>query len=293
MVTAAAVIADLLALPGNDNYTRALQAAVNLRAAFLITDAVLVACYFHPGVHRASLPQLAKDKMFQIVRSTFKNIAGDPVLAEWQRCKIEPPRTIETNVKVTTVDYTIYWSKTAFEHLAGAIVRVIEGNPTEAECERAFSSIKWAFPRLRTSSMPDLVKWTCQGASAIALLRNFEFGTESEEPKAKCNPEDVDEVPTTIGFTAQQAIILIEKWVDCNRLQPDVGPSRRRGRVENQLCGECNGAHEDSPTRWVKCTTCATWYAFECIGIADEDHVLIEQSVTWNCQDCVTHHRVA
>jgi hypothetical protein len=91
------------------------------------------------------------------VRTVFKEVSGEAVLGEWARMRIEPPRAIDANVALKTEAYLTYWAKTAYENMAAAVCRVVEGNPTEAECERAFSLVKFAFPRLRSSSEADLV----------------------------------------------------------------------------------------------------------------------------------------
>jgi hypothetical protein len=96
--------------------------------------------------------------------------------------RVEQPRTVESTVTVKIDDYLAYWGKTTCENLTAAITRVVETNPTEAECERAFRVIKYAFPRLRSRSNEDLVEATLLGASAVGFLRNYEF--VGDEPKS-------------------------------------------------------------------------------------------------------------
>jgi hypothetical protein len=95
--------------------------------------------------------------------------SGESVFSEWNRMRVEPPRTLESTVAVKIDAYLAYLGKTRKENL------------TEAEFERAFSAIKYAFPRLRSRSNEDLVEATPLGASAVEFLRNYEF--DGDEPK--------------------------------------------------------------------------------------------------------------
>ena len=48
----------------------------------------------------------------------------------------------------------------------------------EADCERAFSAMKWFFDRLRTRSVGDMFEATVTGASAVNFLQNLEYDSE-------------------------------------------------------------------------------------------------------------------
>jgi hypothetical protein len=281
----------LLSPTGTDSYSRALAVATKKRIPFLLTDAIMIVAYFHPGVKRNMVSKRIKDQVFCHVRSTMKAITSDAILAEWSRFRIEPPKFIEPGVLVTIEAYLTYWAKTPYETLAAAVTRVAECNPTEAECERTFSSIKFAFPRLRGCALEDLVESTCIGASAVAFLRDIEFG---DEPSQRSTPINVDAptVPDTHGISGDQAMKLLE-LID-SQLEGaanEVDERRRtRLRLESNLCGICNKpdtGHSDNAC-WVKCTTCAQWYAFECVGIDEDDQHLAEQQDTWTCTDCKT-----
>lgn len=289
LVTAAAVVHSLLSLETREAHAKLLAVATKKRMAFLLTDAIVVAAFFHPAVSRNTLPHPVKDKVFSIVRGVMKTIAGEGVLAEWQRMKIEPPNRIEPNVAVNTKAYGIYWMKTAYPLMAVAITRLIESNPTEAACERAFSAVKFAFPRLRSTAGDDLVTSTVLGASAVACLKGYDF--EDDEPTQVAEVvDDREKVNSTL--TGEAAMVLISAW--CDIYGANEQPLRRPPRTELQLCGRCrkNGKSHPSDCRWVKCTTCATWFAFPCVGIADEDYVIVEQAETWTCQDCKNFHVV-
>jgi hypothetical protein len=80
MVTAAAVVHSLLRMDGRDAACKHLSIATKKRTGFLITDAVLVTCFFHPGVNRANTTKFIKDKIFAIVRTVFKEVSGEAVL---------------------------------------------------------------------------------------------------------------------------------------------------------------------------------------------------------------------
>lgn len=283
MVTASSVVYSLLHLEARDTYARFLSAATKKRIDFLVTDAVLVTTFFHPGVKRANIAKAVKERVFAVVRSVFKEVAGEEAVAEWTRLRVEPPRSIESNVPVNTADYVLYWAKSQFPNLTHGITRVVEGNPTEAECERAFSSVKFSFPRLRSSSSEDLVESTTLGASAVASLRGFKF--EGAEPE-QCAEEVDDRDKVNVAITGDQAVALLTLWDVAQGQQPE--PARRR-RVESELCGECRKVEHPEGTTWVKCTTCATWFAFCCVGIAEEDKQRVEDMLTWTCQDCHDH----
>jgi hypothetical protein len=236
-------------------------------------------------VKRSAVGKSVKDKIFSVVRSVFKNIAGESVLSEWNRMRVEPPRTVDSTVAVKIDDYLAYWGKTTYENLTAAITRVVETNPTEAECERAFSVIKYAFPRLRMRSNEDLVEATLLGASAVGFLRNYEF--DGDEPKTT-KPKDEavqEEEKISVALTGDAAMALIVEW---EKTQADPEPDRRRVRKESPLCGECkkDDKHHPEGERWVKCCSCTFWFAFSCVGIAEEDYIQVEQAEKWTCADC-------
>jgi hypothetical protein len=280
MVTAAAVVHSLLRTDGRDAASKHLSIATKKRTGFLITDAVLVTCFFHPGVNRANTTKFIKDKIFAIVRTVFKEVSGEVVLGEWTRMRIEPPRAIDANVALKTEAYLTYWAKTAYENMACAVCRVVEGNPTEAECERAFSLVKFAFPRLRSSSEADLVTATVIGASAVASARRFDFD-DDEPSEVHDAPDDREKVD--VALTGEAAVQLMAMYEEVNA--PVDEPAARRHRKESQLCGECkkDETHHPDEARWVKCTTsCGLWFAFCCVGIADEDYRLHGHAPTAN-----------
>jgi len=296
MLTAAAMAHWMLCeIDHSTPYSQTLQEKSMLRSSFLLTEGVLVCAFFHPGVNRAKIEREVKDKIFNIVRSTFRGITSDDVLSEWATFRIEQPRGVEANVFVDVDQYALYWSKTHYDNLASAICRVIRANPSEAEAERTFSAIKFAFPRLRQSSNEDLVSATSIGMSAIGFLRGLEFNGV-DDPTRRIEKVDDDVSPTAPithrGITGIQAMALIKQWKSSTATTTTLeGQVRaKRGRKESEICGICkkNDAFHGPDARWVKCTTCATWYAFECAGIDEEDWQLVEQSETWTCSDCKT-----
>lgn len=290
IVSAAAVIHSLLNLRpsgARDTYTRALSAATANRKEFLITDAVLVIAFFHPGTKRGALDASVKDHVWKIVRTVFKVIAGDAVMNEWTRMRIAPPRPVDSMNIINTKSYVSYWAdqSNVYPAIAHAVTRIAELNPTEAECERAFSSCKFAFPRLRASSGGDLVEATVVGNSAVAF--NFDHVFENEVREIV----DADEEPQVDAtLTGKDALNLIEAWSTFNA--PGIERHERRQRRDNGNCGECGKGEDDHlpDAKWVRCAACTIWFAFECVGINPEDEALVRAQESWNCNDCLNHH---
>jgi hypothetical protein len=307
MITHCAVLEMLFQSKRDDSFSRALSAAVSKRHAFLLTDAVLVAAYFHPGLKRANLPHRAKDAVFAIVRTIMKDIAGVEVLNEWSEFKVTMLAGVPPDRKLNTEQYVQFWSnqEVAYPSLAPAIIKIVTTNPTEAECERAFSTCKFAFPRLRKQAGGDLVEATVLGGSAVACKYRHRYRDEDkDEPPANANEEDAPEVPVTaesVGFNAVFASDIIKAYAeafDYDQAANATG-TRRRQPIASELCGVCKTDHADAELpegqdleNWVKCGVCQAWFAYSCVDIDPADMPLIQRMDRWTCPDCRTYHSV-
>ena len=197
---------------------------------FLLTDAVLITCFFHPGVRRNMLSEKINDKIFSFVRSLMVGLAGQDVLEEWARHRIEPPRARESTEEIDIKMYKDFWSKTCYPNLLSAVIRIVEANPTEASCERAFCAAKFSFPRLGSSSSGDLVAASILGASALATLRNLKFESEDEEEEKQPRGERTTSTFTTLSGDA--ALLVLQIW-ESQQSTNEEPPRRRQPRGES------------------------------------------------------------
>lgn len=285
MLTAAAVIYSLSSLGGRDTYQRALNAATKKRMDMLLTDGVLIACYFHPGTKRHELDAKVRDYIFGHAKTTMKTIVGDKVLAEFLELRTQPPLPMSPLRAYNTTDYIEYWGHQShsFPTLAEAIIKIVAMNPTEAECERAFSTCKFAFNRLRTRSSGDLVEATVLGGSAVAHKTNHTYIDVEAPPPKHEDVADEDNVAGTLrGIDAST---LLNLWASQQADAPARAPRHRQ--EEQNLCGICHGdSSKHKPgALWCACSTCMQWFAFECVGIADADQPIIK-AMEWFCNDC-------
>jgi hypothetical protein len=270
-ITACAVIDSLLRLRGADSWTKSLGTRARARSAF-----------FHPALKRAEVNKEMRDLVFDMVRGVLRGIGGDGVLADWTRFKVQPPLPASEDFEYDTAAFITWWAdqSTLFPHLKAAIVAVAQLNPTEAECERAFSCCKFCFhvcgrrPR--------------GGNSAVAFLNRHSF-EDVDAVDVDAEPSnDVGEISTKM--TGKQAANILNTWhvVVYKAAEPAV-TRRRADRVNDQLCAVCQRGHEEGAS-WVMCNGCSAWFAFACVGISADDEALVRAMERWHCPTCRHHY---
>jgi hypothetical protein len=94
LVDAVRVFAWLLSMPTKSEASTALQQALKARSEFIITDMLLLVCFFFPSLKRHHVPGLVREHVGRLVRGACGRIAeiydGD-IAAEWVRFQVEPP----------------------------------------------------------------------------------------------------------------------------------------------------------------------------------------------------------
>jgi hypothetical protein len=94
LVDAVRVFAWLLSMPTKSDASTALQQALKARSEFIITDMLLLVCFFFPSLKRHHVPGLVREHVGRLVRGACGRIAeiyGGDIAAEWVRFQVEPP----------------------------------------------------------------------------------------------------------------------------------------------------------------------------------------------------------
>ena len=307
MIKAAAVIGSLLLLrasnprgpngrPNIDSYMYELVQKIKNRASMLITDAVLVTAFFTPSYHRHAAPAAVYEHVMRVV-GRVASVYNMGALSEVPKFRTHgpspvPPATPEQ--KYTIQEYRDFWNASimyGYPNIIWAINTIAACNPTEASCERAFSICKWAFDRLRTRSLADLVEATMRGNSAINFLRGrLSADPEDEEVVTRNEPPTGTDnfIHTELGVTGATAIITA--WAALNS-ETRVNPPQPRAHREWH-CVACNKHYEehgpDKSEHWAICDSCRGYFNFDCVGIADIDQPQV--SVSWKCRRCAVTH---
>jgi hypothetical protein len=171
------------------------------------------------------------------------------LLKEWYRFKVEPPLWTGEGNTLTINDYCDFWTsqEDAFPALSDCIKRFVRLNPTEASCERSFSVLKFAFPRLRTSAQSDLVESTVVGMSAVAFRnRQLRFDDDEEpreeEQQEKEKEDEEDKLqPPPLNDTAVRLIMDVWNTIATEKVAKE--PLLKQRRTEDQdRCGLCQRA---------------------------------------------------
>jgi hypothetical protein len=308
MHDAGRVVGSLLNIRSTGVFGTELGRAVKRRALFLITDAVLLTAFFHPNVPRFKADDCVKERVAALVRGPLATIVGSDVLDEWLKFKAMPPLANSKDYD-TLEGYGRFWNaqSTFFPKLALGIVTVAKLNPTEAECERSFSVMKFIANRLRTRLDADLTQATVKGMSAIKFLQN-DTSTDSdheEQPvqqqpqqqppqqQQQQQPQQVDEDGFKFAdFTDQIAGLIIDSWATAfKETVPQQRALRQPGPPDDTRCGRCGSLFEDhADGHNIRCTKCMKWFVFECVGLAPEDEAIVRllPPPGWLCPRCRT-----
>jgi hypothetical protein len=291
------VTAWLLTLDCRSDCTTGLLSFLKGRADMLVTDVALFAAYFFPPFKRQHAPTEVRDRVGKMVRWVASRMAEafgyGNLLKEWYRFKVEPPLWTGEGNTLTINDYCDFWTsqEDTFPALSDCIKRFVRLNPTEASCERSFSVLKFAFPRLRTSAQSDLVESTVVGMSAVAFRnRQLRFDDDEEpreeEQQGKEKEDEEDKLqPPPLNDTAVRLIMDVWNTIATEKVAKE--PLLKQRRTEDQdrcgLCHELFDNHEDQPC--VKCTRCYLWFGFDCVGLAAEMEPLVRER-EWRCPSC-------
>jgi hypothetical protein len=169
-----------------------------------------------------------KERVAALVRGPLATIVGSDVLDEWLKFKAMPPLANSKDYD-TLEGYGRFWiaQSTFFPKLALGIVTVAKLNPTEAECERSFSVMKFIANRLRTRLDADPTQ--VKGMSAIKFLHN-DTSTDSDHEEQPVQRQPQQQPPQQqqqqqpqqarkdedgfkfADFTDQIAGLIIDSW---------------------------------------------------------------------------------
>jgi hypothetical protein len=193
LITAAAVVAALLTSKVGTGHQRVLALAAAKRRTLLITDAMVLVCYFHPGVNRGQFAKALKTRIESFLQGPAQTITGDSkwLQDELMELRKAPPVPQDAKDPYTLDQYCKFWTDVhCCPKLSDVIVRLAALNPTEASCERAFSVTKFAFPATRHHSKPDLVQATVCGLTALHALRGAGHALRREQPEIELEHAD-------------------------------------------------------------------------------------------------------
>jgi hypothetical protein len=295
MVDAVRIVAGVLAMPQTDSFHTVLRSGFFSRTPILLTDAVLLTAFFFPSIRRHALASNIRDHVNKLVRSIFERLAGETVAVEWVRFKTEAPLPADKETTFTTEQYTAWWAKNGgdrFPALVGALTKIVTMNPTEAAAERAFSSVKFAFNRLRTSAAADIVESSSVGMSAIAFLHpSHRFEDEPATPTTAIDVDAAEGEEQHVLFTplrAERAALILDTW---NTVVFETIPKERalkihRAEGDDSRCALCKQRFEDhEDENNLRCKRCDKWFVFDCVGLsaADADYI---RDRDWNCPVC-------
>ena len=273
----------------------------------ILTPAIIITAYFHPGLvngARAAVRnklRLCKDFVRRLLISVschFTDRQGD-VVTEFNRLHLAKPAIGPESVNAST--YKTFWNGVGAYPLTGAIVRAtLVLNPSEADCERVFSSVKWMFNRLRTSTAEDLVEATVCGSSAVQSIFELAEGDEEVGPCDAVQSEtrlpidrDNGEFAQFTSLHAREALDILQVF-EREVLSP-LEEERKRNRPANNsnVCAVCESANGEcwegrNGVDWIQCTNteCGRWFHNTCVNV-DPAEIEAAPDIDWLCAGCV------
>jgi hypothetical protein len=168
----------------------------------LVSPAIVFVCYWHPAYKRGKCHH-TRAYISELVTKIAVHFTAQTaaIIAEFNQIHHSKPDRRQGPCNLT--EYVDYWSKIcSYPLLVSAIIAIAKIHPTEADCERAFSGLKWMFNRLRTTAGEDLVEATVCGASAVNFLTNCEI---TEDTFTAPRVVQVDEGTDPTGFASLRA----------------------------------------------------------------------------------------
>jgi hypothetical protein len=223
-----------------------------------------------------------------------------PHATEFSDVHISKP-TAQTSA-CSLAHYISYWQgvDATYPLLVKAIIAIAKLHPTEADCERVFSSLKWMFDRLRTSAKEDLVETTVCGASAVNFLHNSVVEEDNFSAPRQAPADAEDPTPQSRDYShlkVEQAEEILSLYLK-DVIEPAEAQAREELAPHNAACGRCGC--EDPPDdlsddsddsdfddpgaiNWIECTVCQTWYHNRCVRVS----LAAARTHHWRCETCV------
>jgi hypothetical protein len=269
----------------------------------ILSPAIVFLCYWHPGLKRHKFRAL-RDYVKELLLKVAAHITARPmdVATEFTDVHISKPPTQASACSLA--QFILYWQgvEATYPMLCKAIIAIAKLHPTEADCERVFSSLKWMFDRLRTTAKEDLVETTVCGASAVNFLHNAVFDeVDFSAPRQAAADTEEEQAQVSREYShltvehAEAILTLYHKEV----VEPAAAQARENVGPNNAACGRCG--NEDVPddlsvdsddsdfndpsgaTNWIQCTVCQTWFHNCCVRVSPA----AGRSHHWRCETCV------
>jgi hypothetical protein len=300
----AVVFSHLTTLDSKDRFAKILRQCFLRRHDKLVSDALLVCCFFFPAFRRhATEWKSAKTRVRQVVLEAGQALAAavfaappGTMASEWQRFVTSPP-PIPAQETFTEREYLRWWSNldSRFPHLSAFAKAVAQISPTEASCERAFSAVKFQLGKHRSNAQADLVEASVIVTSAC----QFEGLAFTESEPAESDNDNGDEPPEPAltrnrpeaeqrerRLTRSAAEIIVKAYVVLHDLEII---SLHDPQADNMPCAQCDRARDGHRQQdGCKCQVCLRWFAFECLPLDSDDVVIIRTAAAWKCHECET-----
>ena len=274
----------------------------------LLSPGVIVVCYFHPGVSRHQFRDL-RDFVGAKLLKVAANFTTRPSDLSQLFTQVHTSKPEPDSSPCTIAQYTKFWNDQDYDLLVQVILAIANINPTESDCERVFSKLKWTFTRLRTRAGDDLVEKSVCGQSAVHMLNNLEVDqglAVANIAAATPTPEDETEILgekerkkrefiELRSLRVDQAEALLKLYRDEVWKPAQERLNTRDAQPNDEICGKCHRAEAATwPGReplldWNQCSKCKVWFHNTCVGLdPTEDTPVLD---AWKCSSCVRIRR--
>ena len=207
--------------------------------------------------------------------------------------------------RCTIEQYAKYWNEQDYDLLVQVILAIANINPTESDCERVFSKLKWTFNRLRNRAGEDLVEKSILGQAAVHMLNNLEVDEDlGATPIAEPTPIPEDETEKQRkarefadlrSLRVDQAEALLKMFRDEVFTPAQQRLNERDEQPSDEICGKCHRAEgaiwpgREPNVDWNKCSKCNAWFHNTCVELdPTEDPPVLD---AWKCSKCVRIRR--
>jgi hypothetical protein len=296
----AVVFARLTRMESSQRFSKILRQCFLRRHDKLISDALLLCCFFLPCFRRHGIEwKSAKDRVRLVLLEAGQTLAAavfaappGAMASEWQRFVTSPP-PVCAQESFSEKEYVRWWNQLGcrFPHLCAFVKAVAGISPTEASCERAFSAVKFQVGKHRSSAQPDLVE-ACVVVTSACQFDGMSFAeseaTESDndanlaEPAVRMNRTEGEQLQER-RLTRTDAETIVKAYVVLHDLQVIALPAA----PGNMLCAQCGRERDTHASQdGCKCQVCLGWFAFECLPVDADDVVIIRTAAAWKCHEC-------